>query len=120
MKNLEIEIDFEEDDSVDVNINEIDDNDNDEPNIDMVFDNADEMFNYYKEYGKRKGFPVMRRSSRKWGDGNVRYVTFACGRSGFSKMTSRNILRPQPNSKMGCKRKTIGFTLASTWMMKVD
>ena len=110
MKSLEIDIEVEEDDGIDVNINEIDhDDDDDEPKTDMAFDSVDDMFTYYKEYGKRKGFPVLRRSSRKGWDGNVRYVTFTCGRSGFSKTTSSNVLRPQPNAKIGCNAKICGY-----------
>lgn len=71
----------------------------DEPMIGMSFNTDTEMFMYFKEYGKKKGFPVMRRSSRKDSDGVLRNVSFACGRSGETRSKSTNILRSQPNKK---------------------
>ncbi|XP_024042121.1 protein FAR1-RELATED SEQUENCE 5-like [Citrus clementina] len=75
---------------------------NDEPIIGMSFDSDVDLFIYFKEYGKRKGFPILRRTSRKDSDGILRNVTFACGRSGETRSKSVNILKPQPNAKTGC------------------
>ena len=33
--------------------------------IGMLFDSIDEMFTYYKAYGKQEGFPVKRRTCKK-------------------------------------------------------
>ncbi|KAH9655784.1 protein FAR1-RELATED SEQUENCE [Citrus sinensis] len=74
----------------------------DEPIIGMSFDSDVDLFIYFKEYGKRKGFPVLRRTSRKDSDGILRNVTFACGRSGETRSKSVNILKPQPNAKTCC------------------
>ncbi|KAH9688918.1 protein FAR1-RELATED SEQUENCE [Citrus sinensis] len=75
---------------------------NDEPIIGMSFDSDVDLFIYFKEYGKRKGFPILRRTSRKDSGGILRNVTFACGRSGETRSKSVNILKPQPNAKTGC------------------
>ena len=66
------------------------------------------MFEYYKAYGQQEGFLVMRRSCKKGDDGNMRYVTFICGRNGKSKCKSHHVLRPQPNQKIGCNAKIGG------------
>ncbi|KAH9726548.1 protein FAR1-RELATED SEQUENCE [Citrus sinensis] len=76
-----------------------------EPTVGMSFDSPDEMFEYYKTYGLQEGFPVMRRSCRKGDDGSLRYVTFTCGRNGKSKAKATNVLRLQPNQKIGCNAK---------------
>lgn len=80
----------------------------DEPMIRMSFDRDTEMFIYYKEYNKRKEFPIMCRTSRKDSDGILRHETFACGRSDETKSRSTNILRPQPDVKTSCNTKLGG------------
>ncbi|GAY68387.1 hypothetical protein CUMW_263720 [Citrus unshiu] len=72
---------------------------NDEPIIGMSFDSDTNLFIYFKEYGKRKGFPVLRRTSRKDSNEILRNVTFACRRNGETRSKSVNILKPQPNAK---------------------
>ncbi|KAH9697326.1 protein FAR1-RELATED SEQUENCE [Citrus sinensis] len=72
---------------------------NDEPIIGMSFDSDTDLFIYFKEYGKRKGFLVLRRTSRKDSNGILRNVTFACRRNGETRSKSVNILKPQPNAK---------------------
>ncbi|KAH9674899.1 protein FAR1-RELATED SEQUENCE [Citrus sinensis] len=79
-----------------------------EPTVGMFFDSPDEMFEYYKGYGLQKGFPVMRRSCRKGDDGSLRYVTFTCGRNSKSKAKDTDVLRLQPNQKIGCNAKLGG------------
>ena len=66
----------------------------DEPIIGMSFDSDTDLFIYFKKYGKRKGFSVLRRTSRKDSDGILRNVTFACGRSCETRNKSVNILKP--------------------------
>ena len=68
----------------------------------MLFDSTDEMFTYYKAYGKQEGFPVKRRTCKKRSDGIIKYVTFVCGQNGSSESTSSNILKPQPIGKTSC------------------
>ncbi|KAH9724212.1 protein FAR1-RELATED SEQUENCE [Citrus sinensis] len=79
-----------------------------EPTVGMFFDSPDEMFEYYKAYGLQEGFPVMRRSCRKGDDGSLRYATFTCGRNGKLKAKDTNVLRLQPNQKIGCNAKLGG------------
>ncbi|KAH9782936.1 protein FAR1-RELATED SEQUENCE [Citrus sinensis] len=87
----------------DIEVEELEKNEeDDEPIIGMSFDSDVDLFIYLKEYGKRKGFPVLRRTSRKDSDGIFRNVTFACGRSGETRSKSVKILKPQPNAKTSC------------------
>lgn len=108
MKDLEKEgLVILEDDGLEGNVDEFENVEDvekrvDEPEIGMLFDSAAEMFTYYKAYGKRKGFPVKRRTSKKGSDGILRYITFACGRSGTSRSNPSNFSRSQTNAKTGC------------------
>ncbi|KAF5190418.1 hypothetical protein FRX31_019996 [Thalictrum thalictroides] len=70
-----------------------------------MFDSSEELFNYYVRYGNEQGFPVKRRSSKKGDDGEVRWVMFACARSGKSKSNSRNAFKVRPISKTNCNAK---------------
>ena len=76
-----------------------------EPTVGMPFDSSDEMFEYYKAFGIQEGFPVMRKSCRKGDDGSLRYVTFTYRRNDKSKAKHTNVLRLQPNQKIGCNVK---------------
>ncbi|XP_052291708.1 protein FAR1-RELATED SEQUENCE 12-like [Citrus sinensis] len=91
-----------------------------EPTVGMSFDSPDEMFEYYKTYGLQDGFPVMRRSCRKMDDGSLRYVTFTCRRNGTSKAKSTNVLRLQPNQKIGRNAKIGGRLdfVSGKWVIK--
>ncbi|KAH9699106.1 protein FAR1-RELATED SEQUENCE [Citrus sinensis] len=93
IKNMEKDIEVEELEKIE---------EDDEPIIGMSFNSDVDLFIYFKEYGKRKGFPVLRRTSRKDSDGILINVTFACGRSGETRSKSVNILKPQPNAKTSC------------------
>ncbi|KAF5201239.1 hypothetical protein FRX31_009184 [Thalictrum thalictroides] len=71
----------------------------------MTFDTIDELFEYYVNYGNENGFPVKRMSSKKGEYGEVRYVSFACSRSGKTESTSRNAFKLHPITKTGCDAK---------------
>ncbi|KAH9703329.1 protein FAR1-RELATED SEQUENCE [Citrus sinensis] len=68
----------------------------------MLFDSHEEMWQFYKAYGKQKGFPIKKLTSKKWSDGIIRYATFACSRSGKSETKSTDVLKPKPIAKTGC------------------
>ncbi|XP_038722015.1 protein FAR1-RELATED SEQUENCE 5-like [Tripterygium wilfordii] len=79
-----------------------------EPQAGMVFSTIDEMLDFYRKYGKQKGFSVKRRSLNKDKDGTVKYVTFTCGRSDKLKSRSNNVLKPRPHMKIGCNARMCG------------
>ncbi|KAF5201679.1 hypothetical protein FRX31_008730 [Thalictrum thalictroides] len=72
----------EEDKSVDEDIeNDITTEENKmDLQVGMDFATAAELFEYYGNYGNEKGFPVMKRSSKKGDDGIVRWVMYTCAR----------------------------------------
>ncbi|KAH9703432.1 protein FAR1-RELATED SEQUENCE [Citrus sinensis] len=109
MEYLENEHAFEELQETRANdVNEIVEPNKCDPALGMLFDNHEEMFAFYKAYGKQEGFPVKVRSTKKGTDGIVKYATFACGRSGKSESKSTNALKPKPNVKNGCDAKIGG------------
>ncbi|KAF5195342.1 Far1-related sequence 5-like, partial [Thalictrum thalictroides] len=69
------------------------------------FETLDELFSHYVRYGNENGFPVKRRTSKNEDDGEVRWVMFACARSGKSKSNSRNAFKVRPISKTNCNAK---------------
>ncbi|KAH9657389.1 protein FAR1-RELATED SEQUENCE [Citrus sinensis] len=109
MEYLENEHAFEELQETRANdVNEIVEPNKCEPALGMLFDNHEEMFAFYKAYGKQEGFRVKVPSTKKGTDGIVKYATFACGRSGKSESKSSNALKPKPNVKNGCDAKIGG------------
>ncbi|KAF9594883.1 hypothetical protein IFM89_035044 [Coptis chinensis] len=70
-----------------------------DPEIGMVFDTAEGLFEYYTKYGSENGFPIKKRSSSKGDDGVVRWVLFTCSRSGKTESTSRNAFKLHPVTK---------------------
>ena len=68
----------------------------------MLFDSHEEMWQFYKAYGKQEGFPVKKLPNKKRSDGIVRYTMFACSRSGKSESKSTDMLKPKPIAKSGC------------------
>ena len=72
-----------------------------EPTLGMLFNGYEEMFEFYKAYGRQEGFPVKKLTSKKGSDGTVKYGTFACGRSGKADSRSSNMLKLKPVVKTG-------------------
>ncbi|KAK0606606.1 hypothetical protein LWI29_001406 [Acer saccharum] len=90
-----------------------------DPQIGNVYDSVERLFEYYKIYGKKMGFEVIKRTSNKGDDGELRYVTFACARSRPSKSTSKNSLKMKPTSKLNCKaRLTASLCLNGKWEIR--
>ncbi|KAH9794408.1 protein FAR1-RELATED SEQUENCE [Citrus sinensis] len=116
MEYLENEHAFEELQETRANdVNEIVEPNKCEPALGMLFDNHEEMFAFYKDYGKQEGFYVKVRSTKKGTDGIVKYTTFACGRRGKSESKSANALKPKPNVKNGCDAKIGGIRIAQNF-----
>ena len=53
-----------------------------ESKIGMVFDATQDLFEFYKMYAKIMGFKIIKRTSSKGDDGELKYVTFSCSRKG--------------------------------------
>ncbi|KAF9593684.1 hypothetical protein IFM89_024501 [Coptis chinensis] len=72
-----------------------------DPEIGMVFDTAEGLFEYYTKYGSENGFPIKKRSSSKGDDGVVRWVLFTCldqaRQRALQEMLSNCIQLQKPN-----------------------
>lgn len=85
------------------------------PNMGMVFNNPEEVRCYYDEYAWRLGFSTIKKSTKSGDDGNVKYFTLACSRSGkestSGSKTNRVNFRKRLPPRTNCKAKmnvTIG------------
>lgn len=69
----------------------------------MCFQTVDELFNFYQEHARLKGFSVVKRSVNKIGHEYVRYVMFTCdkvGKRGDSKICKRNNCLARANAML--------------------
>ncbi|KAF5452626.1 hypothetical protein F2P56_027602 [Juglans regia] len=74
-----------------------------EPKSGMEFNLFEDLFSYYKLYGKKCGFGVMTQRSERSEDQSVRYVTLGCARGGKARIKSSNLANPRPTGKTDCK-----------------
>lgn len=75
------------------------------PMLGMVFNNKKELKTFYSNYAREEGFGVMTRSSNTGEDGELKYITLACARSGKNHRLAKNSLHPLPSTKTDCKAK---------------
>ena len=66
-----------------------------EPKVGMKFNFEEEVIVYYANFAKKKGFGVLKRSS-KIGEDGKKYFTITCSSSGKSRSRRRNLLKPNP------------------------
>ncbi|XP_022861207.1 protein FAR1-RELATED SEQUENCE 5-like [Olea europaea var. sylvestris] len=86
------------------------------PVVGMKFKDENEIFEFYKNYAYRVGFPVRKRNSKKGDDGVLRYVTFTCSREGHRISASSSSLKPRPTIQTGCKaRLAASSEICGTW-----
>ncbi|XP_031112084.1 protein FAR1-RELATED SEQUENCE 1-like [Ipomoea triloba] len=76
-----------------------------EPKVDMVFQSKEEVFIFYTNYAKKKGFCVVTRSSKRGDDGNLKYLTFECAKAHNKESTSKNLLSSKLSTKTRCQAK---------------
>ncbi|KAF5468417.1 hypothetical protein F2P56_012569, partial [Juglans regia] len=74
-----------------------------EPKSGMEFNSFEDLFSYYKLFGKKCGFGVMTQRSERSEDQSVRYVTLGCARGGKARIKSSNLANPRPTGKTDCK-----------------
>ncbi|KAL6500658.1 hypothetical protein OROHE_025455 [Orobanche hederae] len=84
----ETDIAFEDDDEVDL----VGEDSDKEPKVRMKFKSAEDMWELYKLYAYKMGFPVKKRNSRTFSDGELRNVTYTCGREGLMEHPSKSRL----------------------------
>ncbi|XP_073119725.1 protein FAR1-RELATED SEQUENCE 5-like [Henckelia pumila] len=73
------------------------------PEVGMKFRSVDEIYEIYKKYTYRMGFPIRRRTSRKGKNGVIRNVAFTCGREGNRSRGATTSLKPSATSQTRCK-----------------
>ncbi|CAH9089712.1 unnamed protein product [Cuscuta epithymum] len=69
----------------------------------MEFESREAIYEFYKAYGKRLGFPIRTRSTTKDKRGReIVSVVLECSRAGHRGSQSKNQLKPQPSMQIGC------------------
>lgn len=77
-----------------------------EPKKGLMFDSEDDAVRFYNGYAKRKGFGVVRRTTRLSEDNKLNYFTLACSRQGKAQYSSNNSFKPNPSTRMQCPAKS--------------
>ncbi|KAI3838968.1 hypothetical protein MKX03_031066 [Papaver bracteatum] len=87
----------------------------------MTFDGHEEMFQFYKEYARKVGFLVRKRSKRINVDGITRSVTFVCSKTGEHESRTQNQTKPHGTIKSGCNAYVTGRMQATDdkWCISV-
>ncbi|XBI53195.1 hypothetical protein VPH35_035463 [Triticum aestivum] len=75
------------------------------PKEGMTFDSEDAAVSFYKDYAKKEGFGVIRRTTRHGEDSKLVYFTLACSRQGKAQYSSKNSFKPNPSTRMQCPAK---------------
>uniref|UniRef100_A0A8I6YF02 Protein FAR1-RELATED SEQUENCE n=1 Tax=Hordeum vulgare subsp. vulgare TaxID=112509 RepID=A0A8I6YF02_HORVV len=78
-----------------------------EPKKGLMFDSEDDAVKFYKGYARKKGFGVVRRTTRYDEDNKLHYFTLACSRQGKAQYSSKNSFKPNPSTRMQCPAKSI-------------
>ena len=89
-----------------------------DPCVGMLFGSIDNIMEYFTRYGNKKGFAVVKRTSRKGNDGEVESLTIACNRAGKQQIKASNSLKAQPQSKTGCKAHFNMIRCLDGWILK--
>lgn len=78
-----------------------------EPIVGMTFNSYEEVCQFYKEYGKQKGFGIVIKHSNRRSDGRCRRLVLCCYKAGKAPDESA-----RPSSKTNCQAKIITRLLA--------
>ena len=89
-----------------------------DPCVGMLFGSIDDIMEYFTRYGNKKGFAVVKRTSRKGNDGEVESLTVACNRAGKQQIKASNSLKAQPQSRTGCKAHFNMIRCLDGWILK--
>ncbi|XP_040243425.1 protein FAR1-RELATED SEQUENCE 6 isoform X4 [Aegilops tauschii subsp. strangulata] len=77
-----------------------------EPKKGMMFSSEDDAVRFYKAYARKKGFGVIRRTTRHGEDKMLTYFTLACNRQGKAQYSAKNSFKPNPSTRMQCPAKS--------------
>jgi hypothetical protein len=76
--------------------------DGENPSAGMTFSSEDEATDYYMNYARCTGFGFKKISSKN-GDDGKKYFTLGCSRARKYVSNSKNLLKPNPITKLQCK-----------------
>jgi hypothetical protein len=87
----------------------------------MTFSSMEELFSYYRRYGRKSGFGVViKKITEDKITGEMIHVTLACGRQSKPQCTTN---KPQPTIKTYCKVKLNAKLVETKWYVtstKID
>ncbi|XP_068668067.1 protein FAR1-RELATED SEQUENCE 5-like isoform X2 [Aristolochia californica] len=75
-----------------------------EPRVGMEFDTDDQAYEFYNEYGRRKGFCVRKGPFHKTRDDLVKDRRYLCSKEGYRQPDRRReeVKNPRPETRTGC------------------
>ncbi|XP_042426267.1 protein FAR1-RELATED SEQUENCE 5-like [Zingiber officinale] len=73
------------------------------PQIGMCFSAEEEVYDFYKSYAQGLGFGISKLGSKKGDDGQLKYFSFGCSKTGKTAPRVKNSFYPRPCSKTDCK-----------------
>ncbi|KAL2470825.1 FAR1-related sequence 4 [Abeliophyllum distichum] len=119
-----VDDEYLEDDEIEIeNSPSLNDDWVEEPNeiaheVGMKFMELDEVFEFYKNYASRVGFPIKKRNSRKGDDELVKNVMFTCSREGRRTSNTITSLKSQSTIQTGRKVRVAAVSDASgSWRL---
>ncbi|KAI3864027.1 hypothetical protein MKW98_031619 [Papaver atlanticum] len=90
-----------------------------EPKLGMMFESADELFEFYNNYAYKTGFFIKKRTCKKE-NGVLVHVSYACSKEGKNITASNTPLNLLPTQRTGCKAKISARLCADDkWMISV-
>uniref|UniRef100_A0A803NR52 Protein FAR1-RELATED SEQUENCE n=1 Tax=Cannabis sativa TaxID=3483 RepID=A0A803NR52_CANSA len=81
------------------------------PESGMHFSSFNDLYEYYREYGKQEGFGIKKKTIRASEDRKIRFLTLSCSRAGKSESHKQNFLNPNPLTRVECKARINGTIL---------
>ncbi|XP_062099958.1 protein FAR1-RELATED SEQUENCE 3-like [Humulus lupulus] len=81
------------------------------PESGMYFISFNDLYEYYREYGKQEGFGIKKKATRASEDRKIKFLTLSCSRAGKSASQKQHCLNSNPLTRMECKARVNGTIL---------
>ena len=76
--------------------------------IGLEFDNLEEAWQFWTDYGGRKGFGVRKQNlNRSKADKSIISYTYVCSKEGVKRLDRRHLRKSLPETRTGCEAKMI-------------
>ncbi|CAI8600708.1 unnamed protein product [Vicia faba] len=91
------------------------------PKLKMIFDNIEDAWKFWVDYGGKVGFGVRKQNSHKNKNGTVTSYKFACYKEGLQKSNKRDYktINPRPKTRTNCQSR-LGIKNMDENFMVVD